>query len=74
MKKIPCEDCPAVTPAERRRAILGDDVIAYIHERVAEAPPPPPELVDALRRIFTQPGGTAPKKRREICCDPPDSA
>lgn len=42
--------------AERRR-LLGDDVIAHIHARVAEAPPPPPEVIDVLRRIFARPAG-----------------
>lgn len=46
-----------ITPRERRRLLLGDDVIAHIHEQVAAAPPPPPHLVDALRRIFTAPAG-----------------
>jgi hypothetical protein len=37
---------------EQRRALLGDTVIAQIHERVAQAPPPPPEVIDRLRRIL----------------------
>lgn len=42
-----------MTPAERRRALLGDDVIASIHERVAEATrPAPAEVVDRLRLIL----------------------
>lgn len=48
---------PEMTPAERRRAILGDEVIAQIHARVAEAPEPSDELVEELRRIITRPGG-----------------
>ncbi|MFI2761330.1 hypothetical protein ACH5A3_21050 [Streptomyces echinatus] len=40
---------------EERRALLGDDVIAYIHEVVDAAPEPTPEVVERLRRIFTQP-------------------
>jgi hypothetical protein len=43
--------------AEERRRLLGDEVIAHIHARVAEAPEPPPEVVDALRRILTHPAG-----------------
>ncbi|WP_329032204.1 hypothetical protein OIE71_04495 [Streptomyces sp. NBC_01725] len=43
-----------MTSAERRR-LLGDDVIAEIHQRVAQAPPPTPEVIDALRPILTRP-------------------
>ncbi|MET7714425.1 hypothetical protein [Streptomyces sp. NPDC005407] len=39
--------------AERRR-LLGDEVIADIHRQVAEAPDPPPELIEELRRIFAR--------------------
>lgn len=46
--------------AEERRRLLGDDVIADIHARVAEAPEPPPETVAELRRIFTCPLGPMP--------------
>ena len=45
---------------EQRRALLGDDVIAEIHARVAEAPEPSPELVEDLRRIMTRPGHRTP--------------
>jgi hypothetical protein len=45
--------------AEERRRLLGDEAIAHIHARVAEAPEPPPEVVDTLRRILTHPGGMA---------------
>lgn len=48
-----------MTPAERRRRLLGDDVIAHIHREVAAAPPPSPGLIAELRRILT-----APAKRR----------
>jgi hypothetical protein len=48
-----------MSPAERR-ALLGDDVIAHIHNVVDEAPEPTPDVVDTLRRIFTQPLGAAP--------------
>ncbi|WP_085211385.1 hypothetical protein [Streptomyces sp. Amel2xC10] len=73
MKRIPCQDCPAITPAERRRLILGDEVIARIRARVAEAPDPSPELVEQLRRILTNPGGTVPKAGPAVCCEGPDS-
>ncbi|MCX4703933.1 hypothetical protein [Streptomyces sp. NBC_01373] len=46
---------------EERRAILGDDVIAQIHDRVDLAPDPSPELVEELRRIWT--GGRIPQSR-----------
>lgn len=46
---------------EERRALLGDDVIAEIHARVAQAPEPSDELVEKLRRIMTRPGGLAPQ-------------
>lgn len=53
-----------MTRAERR-ALLGDDVITQIHERVAAAPAPSAELVDDLRRILTRPAGrTAPPVER----------
>ncbi|MFB7461217.1 hypothetical protein [Streptomyces sp. NPDC056188] len=48
---------------EERRAILGDAVIAYIHELVAKAPEPTDELVEELRRIMTNPAGEAPALR-----------
>ncbi|WP_199808358.1 hypothetical protein [Streptomyces sp. NRRL S-1022] len=44
---------------EERRALLGDDVIAHIHERVAEAPEPSAEVVEKLRRIMARPGHRA---------------
>jgi hypothetical protein len=40
-----------VTAAERR-ALLGDEVIAEIEERVAQAPAPTPELLAQLRAVF----------------------
>lgn len=52
-----------MTPAEQRRALLGDDVIEQIRERVKLAPDPSPELVEELRRIFTNPGGSTPEPR-----------
>jgi hypothetical protein len=42
---------------EERRALLGDDAIAYIHECVAAAPEPTAEVVESLRRILTRPAG-----------------
>lgn len=53
-----------MTPAERRR-LLGDDFIAHIHELVAAAPPPTPEVIAELRRIFTQPAGDIPPRAEE---------
>lgn len=44
--------------ADQRRRILGDDVIAHIRAVVADAPSPPPEVIEVLRRIF------APSVRR----------
>ncbi|MFF0512484.1 hypothetical protein [Streptomyces sp. NPDC004250] len=52
-----------MSPAERR-ALLGDDVIAHIHQVVDDAPAPTPEVVEDLRRIFTRPLGVAPVKPR----------
>jgi hypothetical protein len=40
-----------MTRAERL-AILGAATVAEIHQRVAKAPPPSPQLVDDLRLIF----------------------
>ncbi|MYS15073.1 hypothetical protein [Streptomyces sp. SID4982] len=45
---------------EQRLAILGSDAVAAIHARVAEAPEPSDDVVDALRRIMTNPGGPIP--------------
>ncbi|MFG3085064.1 hypothetical protein [Streptomyces parvulus] len=52
-----------MSPAERR-ALLGDDVIAHIHQVVDDAPAPTPEVVEDLRRIFTRPLGAIPVKPR----------
>jgi len=53
--------------AAQRRALLGDAVIEHIHELVAAAPEPSPEVIDKLRRILTRPAGriaeTAPVAR-----------
>ncbi|NDZ63617.1 hypothetical protein [Streptomyces cyaneofuscatus] len=40
---------------EERRQLLGDTVIEQIHERVAEAPEAPDELIDTIRRVLTRP-------------------
>jgi len=45
-----------MTRAERR-AILGAEVIAHIDSLVDAAPEPTPEVVETLRRIFTNPLG-----------------
>ena len=37
---------------EERRALLGDDVIAHIHDLVEAAPEPGPELISRLRLIL----------------------
>lgn len=44
---------------EQRRALLGDKTIEQIHERVAQAPKAPPELIDFLRPILTRPAHPA---------------
>jgi len=59
---------------EERRAILGDEVIAAIHERVRLAPDPGPELVDDLRRIMTRPGGPIPAPRPAVTARPAANA
>ncbi|MFB6934527.1 hypothetical protein [Streptomyces chartreusis] len=48
--------------AAERRALLGDDVIAHIHECVDAAPDPGPEVVAHLRRIMTRPAGPVPQR------------
>lgn len=48
---------------EERRAILGDEGIAQIHARVQLAPDPSPELVEELRRIWTNTDGRVPAPR-----------
>lgn len=50
---------------EERHAILGADVIAHIDALVDAAPEPTPEVVERLRRIFTNPLGLvhAPSER-----------
>lgn len=54
---------------EERLAILGPEIVAHIHELVAEAPPPPPEVVEKLRRIMTRPGGEIPTSRPAAASD-----
>lgn len=46
-----------MTPREERAALLGTDVITQIHDRVALAPAPGPDIADDLRRILTRPAG-----------------
>ena len=58
---------------EERRAILGDEMVAKIRARVAEAPEPSDELVESLRRIMTRPGGAVPAPR-PLADDLPASA
>lgn len=50
-----------MTPEERRR-ILGDEVIEHINAVVDAAPAPTPDVVEALRRIFTRPLGATPEQ------------
>ncbi|MEU8952072.1 hypothetical protein [Streptomyces sp. NPDC048489] len=54
----------AAEAAERRRAVLGDALIAHIHEVVDAAPDPTPELVAELRRIFARPVGPVSASRQ----------
>ncbi|WP_431784934.1 hypothetical protein [Streptomyces chumphonensis] len=52
-----------MTPAERR-ALLGDAAIAHVRDvarRAAAEYPPPPEVLDRLRPILTNPA----KRRRQ---------
>ncbi|MFG2473551.1 hypothetical protein [Streptomyces fagopyri] len=58
---------------EERRRILGAEIIAHIHELVAEAPEPPAEVVEKLRRIMTRPGGEIPAPRSAVGLDAPAS-
>lgn len=50
--------------AAERRALLGDQVIEHIHECVAAAPEPTPEVIDCLRRILTRPANRIPQSRQ----------
>ncbi|MFD9006207.1 hypothetical protein ACFV0T_35560 [Streptomyces sp. NPDC059582] len=54
---------------EERLALLGPEIVAHIHEVVAAAPPPSPELVQELRRIMTRPGGVVPAPRSAVTAD-----
>lgn len=45
---------------EQYRQLLGDRVMEHIRAEVAAAPPPGPELVTELRRVFTRPAGEIP--------------
>ncbi|MFJ4703204.1 hypothetical protein ACIP5N_34145 [Streptomyces sp. NPDC088768] len=49
-----------MTPAERRRALLGDATLSEIEARVAAAPAPPEEVITALRRILAPTPTQAP--------------
>lgn len=51
-----------MTRAERH-ALLGDEIVAHIHDLVRQAPEPDDELVDKLRRIMTNPAGHVPAPR-----------
>ncbi|WP_393075077.1 hypothetical protein [Streptomyces sp. LN704] len=55
---------------EERRQILGDEIVAHIHDLVAEAPEPPAEAVEKLRRIMTRPGGEVPVPRPAVPVEP----
>lgn len=52
---------------EERRALLGDTVIAQIHERVAEVPAADAPLCDELRRILTRPAKAHKAMTPEEC-------
>lgn len=41
--------------AAERRALLGDDVIAQIRERVAATPQAPADVLDTIRPILARP-------------------
>ncbi|MEU8760707.1 hypothetical protein [Streptomyces sp. NPDC048659] len=45
---------------EQFRQLLGETVMDHIRAEVDAAPPPSPELVADLRRVFTRPGGAIP--------------
>ncbi|MFE2556032.1 hypothetical protein ACFXGT_08340 [Streptomyces sp. NPDC059352] len=45
---------------DRYRQLLGPAVIEHIEAEVAAAPPPSPEVVAELRRVFTRPAGEVP--------------
>lgn len=60
-----------MTPAERRRLILGDKVIGEIHERVARAPEAPEHVIEELRRIFASVANNKPQPAITVCCDQP---
>lgn len=55
---------------EERLAILGAEVVAHIRELVKAAPDPSPELVEELRRIFTNPGGDRRKAQPAVGRNP----
>jgi len=45
---------------EQYRRLLGDAVMEHIRAEVAAAPPPSPEVIAQLRRVFTRPAGEIP--------------
>lgn len=47
----------------QRRALLGDDVIAHLRDRVEAAPVPGADVVDQIRLVFTRPAGRSVMKR-----------
>lgn len=47
----------AAALAAQWRALLGDDVIAEIHDRVQATPELTPEDLDDLRRVLARPAG-----------------
>jgi hypothetical protein len=59
---------------EERLAILGPEAVAAIHERVALAPDPGPELVEKLRRLWTNQVDTAPVPRARPAVAAADAA
>ncbi|NEA40922.1 hypothetical protein [Streptomyces sp. SID11385] len=67
-----------MTPAERRRALLGDAVVEEIAARVDAAPAPPEEVIIALRRILAPTPLQAParpiRRKRPAPVDLPDAA
>jgi hypothetical protein len=54
-----------MTAAERRR-LLGERVIEHIHEQVAAAPEPGPDVIADLRRILTNPAQAVTAEAVEV--------
>lgn len=60
---------------EQRRALLGDTVIEHIHEEVAAAPEPSPELISRLRLILAPAAGRLQaRKAAEVSAAAADAA